>query len=46
MEGRTLDSNKLLKWMYENGFFSLTSADMIADEIEKGTFDKEETYNV
>lgn len=36
---RLLDSNKQLQWMYENGFFSLTAADMIADEMEKGTFD-------
>lgn len=33
-----IDKNKLLQWIYENGYFSLTSANMIADEIEKGTF--------
>lgn len=37
---RTLDGDKLLTWMYENGYFSLKAADMIADEMEKGTFDK------
>jgi len=37
---RTLDGAKLLEWMYENGHFSLQAADMIADEMEKGTFDK------
>lgn len=37
---RTLDGAKLLQWMYENGCFSLTAADMISDEMEKGTFDK------
>jgi len=37
---RTLDGAKLLEWMYENGGFSLKAADMIADEMEKGTFDK------
>lgn len=40
---KTLDSIKLLKWMYENGYFSLIAADMIADEIEKGTFDPTES---
>lgn len=37
---RTLDGAKLLTWMYENGCFSLRAADMIAEEMEKGTFDK------
>lgn len=39
---RILDGNKLLTWMYENGYFSLKAADMIANEMEKGTFDKTE----
>jgi len=40
---QVLDGNKLLQWMYENGYFSLKSADMIADEMEKGTFDLAES---
>lgn len=29
----------ILEWVYENGYFSLRAADMLADEFEKGTFD-------
>lgn len=39
VSSKALDSIELLKWMYENGYFSLIAADMIADELEKGTFD-------
>jgi len=35
---QNVDGKKLLEWMYSNGYFSLKSADMIADEIEKGDF--------
>lgn len=34
-----LDKIKLIQWMYENGYFSLIAADMLSNEIEKGTFD-------
>jgi len=44
-EGRVLDGNKLLQWMYETASFSLIMADYIAEEMEKGTFDKEENNN-
>lgn len=33
-----IDGDKLFEWMYSNGYFSLKSADMIADEWDKGTF--------
>lgn len=34
-----IDKIKVISWMYENGYFSLTAADLLTQEIQKGTFD-------